>query len=473
MKKLNSLGWVIGLCLSAFAILVIALLFFFQTVLLEPMYEYNQVQTVKTVSNAVSESIGASDLDDVIYEATSQTDTCVRVFRSNEYVTTDQTGPSENVGCLLYRMPLNEIGEYIVKAEESEDQTHLAVTSERRDPSAKNRLKNIIYTRVMDTDFGKAAVMVYSNISSVSAASRTLASQLLYIGMIMILFICLLTYVLYRVIARPLVQINRNAKTLPQGEYTEDPKTNRYREAQELNQTLNTAAEDIRKADRAKRDLIANVSHDLRTPLTMISGYGEMMLDLPDEKTDENIHVIVDEAHRLTTLVNDLLDLSRMQENKVSLNMEIFDIAEMIRRETRKYEGYAQQEGCTIEVHTDEHAWVSGDISRMEQVVNNFLSNALNYGAGGGKIIVRQTHHDGYVRTEVRDFGEGIAPEDIRNIWDRYYKVDKTHVRASGGSGSGLAIVKEILELHHAKYGVSSQLHEGSTFWFELEEQKI
>ena len=472
MKKLNSLKWVIGSCLSAFALLVIALLFFFQTVLLEPMYEYNQVQTVRTVSDAVSESIDASDLDDVIYEATSQTDTCVRVFRSNQYVTTEQAGPSENVGCLLYRMPLEEIGEYIMTAEESEDQTYLAVTSEKRNPSAKNKLKNIIYTRVMDTDFGKAAVMVYSNISSVSAASKTLGSQLLYIGMIMIVFICLLTYVLYRLIARPLVLINRNAKTLPQGEYAEDPKTNRYLEAQELNQTLNAAAEDIRKADKAKRDLISNVSHDLRTPLTMISGYGEMMLDLPDEKTDENIHVIVDEAHRLTSLVNDLLDLSRMQENRVSLNKEVFDIAEMIRSQTRKYEAYAQQEGCAVEVQTDEHAWVCADSSRMEQVLNNFLANALNYGAGGGKIIVRQTRHDGTVRIEVRDFGEGIAEEDIRNIWDRYYKVDKTHVRASGGSGIGLAIVKEILEMHHAKYGVISKLHEGSTFWFELEEQK-
>lgn len=473
MKKLNSLKWVIGACLSVFALLMIGLLFFFQTVLLEPMYEYNQVQTVRSVSDAVSESVDAKDLDEVIYEATAQTDTCVRVFRSDQYETSDQSGPSENFGCPLYRMPLEELGEYIIEAQKTDDGTYLAISSEKMNPSEKNTLKNIIYTRVMDTDYGKAAVLVQSNISSVSAASKTLANQLLYIGMIIIAGICILTYVLYRMIARPLVLINKNAKTLPQGEYTEDSKTNRYLEARELNQTLNAAAEDIRKADRAKRDLIANVSHDLRTPLTMISGYGEMMLDLPEEKTDENIHVIVDEAHRLTNLVNDLLDLSRMQEDRIVLNKEVFDIASMIRSEIRKYDVYAQQDGFDITAETDEHAWVYADMKRIEQVLNNFLANAVNYGGSGGRIIVRQTAHDGIIRIEVQDFGEGIAPEDIKNIWDRYYKVDKTHVRASGGSGIGLAIVKEILEMHRAEYGVVSALHEGSTFWFELEEKKV
>jgi signal transduction histidine kinase len=105
-----------------------------------------------------------------------------------------------------------------------------------------------------------------------------------------------------------------------------DPKTNRYLEAQELNETLTDAAEDIQAADKAKRDLIANVSHDLRTPLTMISGYGEMMQDMPEEKTDENLQVIIDESKRLNALVNDLLDLSKMQASKIQLVEEDMDL---------------------------------------------------------------------------------------------------------------------------------------------------
>ena len=113
-------------------------------------------------------------------------------------------------------------------------------------------------------------------------------------------------------------------------------------------------------------------------------------------------------------------------------------------------------------------AMIRADEARVAQVFNNFMTNAINYCGETRKIVVTETVNGDTVRVEVRDYGEGIEEKDLPKIWDRYYKIDKTHVRSTSGSGIGLAIVKEILDLHHAKYGVSSKPHEGSTFWFEF-----
>ena len=273
---------------------------------------------------------------------------------------------------------------------------------------------------------------------------------------------------LNRKIALPLSSITKEAARLPDGAYHADEKNNQYLEAQQLNETLEQAAEDIRKADQAKRDLIANVSHDLRTPLTMISGYGEMMKDLPGENNEENLQVIIDESKRLTVLVNDLLDLSKMQAGRITLELTDFDLAELIRNEIRKYDVYQYNDSFEFEVHLPETAMVHADEKRIQQVFNNFMTNAINYSGNSRKVIISMTLENGHARTEVKDFGEGIDEKNLKNIWDRYYKVDKQHVRFSSGSGLGLSIVREILDLHDAEYGVSSKTNEGSTFWFEL-----
>ena len=273
---------------------------------------------------------------------------------------------------------------------------------------------------------------------------------------------------MYKRIAKPIIGITENAKELPKGTYTLDPKTNRYKEAADLNTTLVQAASDIKKADKAKRDLISNVSHDLRTPLTMISGYGEMMIDLPEEKTDENIQVIVDESKRLNSLVNDLLDMSRLQDGRITLNKEVFDITQLLKTQLQKYEVYILQEGYQIDKELCDSIYVDADPKRIEQVFNNFMNNAVNYGGEAKHIIVREIDDKDMVRIEVQDFGEGIDEADLPNIWDRYYKVDKEHVRVANGSGIGLNIAKQVLDLHQAKYGVNSKKNQGSIFWFEL-----
>ena len=366
-------------------------------------------------------------------------------------------------------MSSNEILTQIANAENSGKGEAMVVQDTNLiTPTNGERFRNITSTRIInDHDGNKSIVMVYSNITPISTTKKTLSMQMWYISAIILVAVLVLTYIMYRTIARPLILINQSAKSLPEGKYERITVQN-YREAEELNDTLLTAAEDIQKADKAKRDLIANVSHDLRTPLTMISGYGEMMKDLPEEKTDENIQVIIDESKRLTALVNDLLDLSKLQEEKIQLEKENFDLTKVLYTQLQKYDVYHMQEGFVIDTELTDEAIINADIKRIEQVFNNFMTNAINYSGDKKHIIVREIKTDDTVRVEIQDFGEGIAKEDISKIWDRYYKIDKEHVRVSNGSGIGLAIVKEILELHDAKYGVMSNPGEGSTFWFEF-----
>lgn len=463
-----SLKGKIGLYLFVFAAVLITLLFVFQMMLLEPMYEHEKIDSVKKTGDAIANAIDEDDLTDVLFATSMHNDTCISVTYNDASLT------EGNQFCTVFsNMSTETKSELIGYASVSKNNTYVAVhdrslgKGSSRDTGSS--FKDIIYTRIVKADDGDAIIMVYSGISPVSATRSTLSVQLLYITLMIVAAIVILTFLINRNIAKPLTEINQSAKQLPQGRYEVNPKTNKYREAEELNETLAQAANDIQKADKAKRDLIANVSHDLRTPLTMISGYGEMMRDLPGEKTDENCQVIIDEAQRLNVLVNDLLDLSKLQENKIRLEKTIFDLSAMLDQQLKKYDVYTYQEGFNIEHYLLGEVLINADLKRMEQVFNNFMTNAINYSGKNKHIIVRETlSQDGSeVKVEIQDFGEGIAKDKINDIWDRYYKIDKEHIRAVQGSGIGLSIVKQVLELHGFKYGVISDEGKGSTFWFK------
>ena len=399
-KKNISLRWKIGLYLSVFSFVLVAIVFIFQALLLEPMYEASKKRTVENVSNAivniVKEDDDADDIEEYINIAQETNETCIRVLRESNvfpgtYEDTYLESGGKNLGCRLYKMSSNEILTQIANAENSDkDESMVVQDTNLITPTNGERFRNITYTRIIkDHDGNKSIVMVYSNITPISTTKKTLSMQMWYISAIILVAVLVLTYIMYRTIARPLILINQSAKTLPEGKY-ERVTVQNYREAEELNDTLLTAAEDIQQADKAKRDLIANVSHDLRTPLTMISGYGEMMKDLPEEKTDENIQVIIDESKRLKALVNDLLDLSKLQEEKIHLEKENFDLTKVLHTQLQKYDVYHMQEGFTIDTELSAEAIINADIKRIEQVFNNFMTNAINYSGDKKHIIVRE-----------------------------------------------------------------------------------
>lgn len=313
-------------------------------------------------------------------------------------------------------------------------------------------------------------VLLSARLTPVNATVQMIRQELAVVSVIMIVLALGLAMVISRYISKPLSQMNESAKELAKGNYEVEFHDQSSLEIRELGNTLNYTARQLKKTEQLQHELIANVSHDLRTPLTMIQAYAEMMRDIPGENTPENVQVIIDEAGHLTGMVNDLLDISKLQAGVTQLNKTHFNLTQNLEAAVQRIGRMASANEFTIELICDrnQEIFVDADEFKIYQVVYNLINNALNYSGDSRHVIVRQECNDDIVTVSVQDFGPGIAKEDLPLVWERYYKVDKEHRRSSNGSGLGLAIVRKILELHHAQYGVDSMLGRGSTFWFCL-----
>lgn len=327
---------------------------------------------------------------------------------------------------------------------------------------------NAVVIDIFDVDGAEYVIFQRTNITPLSTMISTLENQVVFIGTLLIILTLILAAIMAKVITKPLEQVTEAAKSLAAGKYNTEFKGHGYREIDELSDTLNYAANELSKNDHLQKELLSNISHDLRTPLTMIKGYSEVMRDIPEENTPENVQVIIDETSRLTDLVNDMLDLSKIQSGARLAEMREFCLTEVVRDTMFRYEKLTMQDGYKIEFRADRDVYVVADSTMILQVVYNLINNAINYTGEDKYVSVMQSVEGDTVRISVSDTGEGISEEQIPLIWDRYYKIDKVHRRATVGTGLGLSIVKEILEIHNATYGVSSTLGKGSTFWFEL-----
>ncbi len=334
---------------------------------------------------------------------------------------------------------------------------------------SKEFYENVLYVNIVDVNGDELVVLVHSMLSPVDATVNTLRSLLVWITIAMVILALVIALLLSKSVSKSIISVNESAKELAKGNFDVKFEGSDYREIGQLTDTLNYAAQELGKSEGFRRELIANVSHDLRTPLTMIRAYSEVMRDLPDENTPENVQVIIDEADRLTNLVNDMLDISKLEAGVLEMNLSTFNLTDKIRSVLERYNKLRENEGYVISFESDQLVYVQADEYKIYQVLYNFVNNAINYTGEDKKVIVRQKVYPGYVRIEVIDSGVGIAPEQLPYVWNRYYKVDKTHKRAIMGTGLGLAIVKNILDLHHAKYGVESEVGHGSDFWFELQ----
>ncbi|MBE6611201.1 MAG: HAMP domain-containing histidine kinase [Ruminococcaceae bacterium] len=471
-----------------FLLLLLGLLWLFQVVFFGQIYKTIRISEIRRSADVICENIELDNtsLRALASETALERQFCALILDEQGNIIASEETISDCVIheltarsiYLLYSFAVQNGGEWLdsfrLDAFHSvwyDASAHFGTDSPQEEMSAD---ESFIYTRVVPSEVRGRDMIVILNttISPVDSTVRTLESELILISIIMSVLALILSFVLARHVARPIVRINRGASQLAEGNYAIKFSAGGYREIAELSDTLNYAAEELSKTGALQRELIANISHDLRTPLTMIKGYAEVMRDIPGENTPENVQIIIDEAERLSSLVNDVLDISRLQSGTQELMPEQFNLTETVREVIGRFSKLTEQDGWVIEFRSDTEVMVTADRTRILQVIYNFINNAITHSDGDKTVTVTQrvtTENDvNRVRIEVTDRGEGIAPEEIPNIWDRYYKVDKLHRRAVTGSGLGLSIVKSILELHHARYGVESRIGEGSTFWFEL-----
>ena len=290
---------------------------------------------------------------------------------------------------------------------------------------------------------------------------------LLFTVMVMVIG-CVIAIVLANRLSAPIVRITASAKRMARGDYHTRFEGSSCREVDELARALTYAEHEISRADSMQRDLVANVSHDLRTPLTMLKAYAEMIRDLSGDnpvKRNAHLQVIIDETDRLAALVNDILDLSRLESGSQKPEMQEIDVTSWLTDIIARYKGVSEQMGYHITFTPDAPCTVTCDPAKLERAVCNLINNAINYTGEDKQVFVRQVNTADGVRIEVQDTGNGIEEDKIKLIFDKYYRSEH-HTREVVGTGLGLSIVKAILKLHGYSYGVRSRVGEGSIFWF-------
>lgn len=314
-------------------------------------------------------------------------------------------------------------------------------------------------------------VYIFSMLATVDSTTILIRGQLIYITIIVIILAIIISLFLSNKISQPILEITEKSQELAKGNYDVEFPKNGIVEIDELAETLNYLESEVSKTDQYRRDLLANVSHDLKTPLTMIKAYAEMIKDISykdKEKMDEHLGIIISETDRLNTLVGDILDLSKLQANADTLSLENYDLREEINTLVAKYEIIKETEDYKIKVEAPKKIMVKADRNKINQVLYNLVNNALNYTGDDKKVVIKVTEEKKKYLIEIIDSGKGIDPELIDIIWDRYYKQEKNHKRNIVGTGLGLSIVKNILVCHKFDYGVKSSKGKGSTFYFKI-----
>lgn len=457
MKLNKKLKFHIWLYLIIFTLIIILFLWLFQVIFINKYYELSKIDQIKNTTLKIirNYSDDSEYLDKISYEDS----VCIEVVKNRMTV---YSSNESNRGCLTSNFKYkNEF----YNSGESEQTIKLI--------NPIYNTKTLIYAKKYNDDI---TIFVNASLEPLDTTISILSNQLIIVSLIVIVLALIIGYFISKRISKPIENMNEDALKLANGNYNfQFDNNSNITEIDTLASTLNYAKKELEHTDELRRDLMANVSHDLKTPLTMIKGYAEMIRDLNydnKEKRNANLNVIIEESERLNVLVEDILTLSKIQANKDTLNKEDFDLVELINNIIKRYSIYKETEGYNFEVNTPDKVIINADKKKIEQVIYNLINNAINYTGDDNKVIINVIQ-DKKIRIEIKDNGNGIKEEDLPHIWEKYYHSNKKHKRNVIGTGIGLSIVKTILESHKFKYGVVSEIGKGTTFYFEIRKTSI
>lgn len=452
-----------------FAIVILVVLWLGQYVFLYNYYKSAKVSNISREANRIIQAYGTEEQGHINRTVAYENSMCIVITDSDGNPITSEN----NLGSYskLYDDIEHNYSMYIFKlksALEKQNDNCYTVTFDNDDL----HVKEMIYCAKVYTDDSseQAYLFIESTIEPIDSTVKIIREQLMFISIILFELAIIVGTLAAMRLSRPIVSITKTAKQFGEGDFDVEFKGKGYKEAEKLAEVLNDAKNEIRKVSDLRKDLIANISHDLRTPLTMVKAYAEMIRDLSGDnpvKRAEHVQVIIDEADRLSNLVNNLLELSKLESGNMELNRRKFSIVDKINDCMTRYQLVIEQNGYDMKYEPDEDRQIDADPDKLDQVIYNFINNAINY-TGDNKVIrIKQINSEKAVRIEVSDNGKGIAKDLLPKVFDRYYRDAKVK-RDVVGTGLGLAICKEILKCHDFPFGVRSEEGKGTTFWFEI-----
>ena len=438
MKKLKnlfkridkkSLKFKLLLTFIIFSCFIFILLWLLQTVFFAYFYETNKKDEIILTASLVMTKLYDDNIQEVIDDYSYKYSSNIYIIANNKVLYASNNYENKYSQIIL---PIN-----------------INLIQDKTITRVKNNKFNIDMFCYQLTNEDNIKVLVTTPVEATESAIRVLKTELLFITITLIIISSIVAIYLSYYLTKPIKKIEEKSKKLGEGNYNVKFETGSYTEVDNLAKTLNSVTTELKKTDDLRRELISNVSHDLKTPLTMIKSYAEMMIDIPQtkEKQDEKLNIIVEETDRLNILVNDIVNLSKLESN-------------------------IEVENYIFEVNIEDNLYTKVDKNKISQVIYNLIGNAINYTGKDKRVIINLYEKNNYIYFEVKDTGMGINKKDIDNIWDKYYKVEIKHKRNIVSTGLGLSIVRNVLDKHKLKYGVISKSRKGTTFYVVFTKNK-
>lgn len=448
---------------------ILIMLWVFQIAFLTPYYRNMKINDVRRVSFALEQAYLNDNLNQTLVPIVVNNNVCVSVTRENTQVFfMDALG----VNCMLNRSSQiepnfidNVIRDVRILTGTEFNRTYNPIGYER---------EMLILGRNTIINDENVTFLVNSPIDSTESTIVILRDQFVYVTIAVFILSSLVAFWIASLLSKPIVEMVKEANKFASMDFKFEFQPTPYREFNELAEALNFAKEQLLSIDQLRKDMIANVSHDIKTPLTTIKAYTELLQEFSKEnpqKRKEHLAIIHREVNHLALLVSDMLLLTQYDSPNLIINLKSVHVKSWIKYIVSLFEHSISTLGVKFLIHVDEALIIMIDEIKVGQVLFNFINNAINHVGDDKQVIINAYKHKGKVRVEVVDHGTGILSDELPNIWDRYYRIDKNFARNQQGTGLGLSIAKSICLAHKLRFGVTSTIGQGSVFFFDCEEE--
>ena len=437
---------------------VLSLIWILQLFFLNALYQGMKMRETIRIGESLTQAYGSENFEAIIQERSFTDGFMVALI--------DESGSTVGYGIMGLPPQWRRLGVDFEKLKQSFDENN---TNAIHFTGGEPDRGFLVYMSRLGSPEATKYLLVISLLPPIDSTAKVLHFQLRTISMIVMAVSLIAALIWARRMSAPIITLTRSAKKLAEGDLSVEFKGTGYTEIKELADTLNYATEEISKSEVYRKELIANVSHDLRTPLALIKFYGEMIRGITggnEKKRTEACDTIIKEADWLTEMVNEMLELSKLQQSEDTLSMELFDISACLNGIIESVNVMVERDGYILVLDIDDDLAVTGNEQGLKRAMYNLIGNALNYTGEDKRIMVRLKPAKNGIRFEVSDTGTGISEDELERVWDRYYKSGETHKRPVIGTGVGLSIVKAVLDRHDAEYGVCNSSKGGAMFWF-------